>query len=136
MTFLDEFLTPEFVEDQKLYHYRQDPNTGRMVVVNNDFNKIKQQLLFMLTNHAQPYIHVIDGNYQNRGELCLGHRHIGADLDIKYAMATLKELHKIWRRPVHVIASIDGSPFILTFDGEQTAQQQVGENVAEPAHMV
>ncbi|UCF33366.1 MAG: SpoVR family protein [Phycisphaerales bacterium] len=136
VTFLDEFLTPEFVEDQDLYHYRMDPTTGRMVVVNRDFNKIKQQMLFMLTNHAQPYIYVIDGNYHNRGELCLGHRHVGADLDIKYAIATLKELHKIWKRPVHVMARIDDAPFMFSFDGEQSSQQQIDESIPEPAHSV
>ena len=67
VTFLDEFLTPEFVDDQDLYHYRYDPASGRMVVVNRDFNKIKQQLLFMLSNHCQPYIYVMDANYRNRG---------------------------------------------------------------------
>ena len=38
ITFIDEFLTPEFVDRYKLYHYRQDPTTGRMVVVNRDFD--------------------------------------------------------------------------------------------------
>ena len=32
---------------------------------------------------------VLDGNYRNRGELYLGHRHNGVDLDIKYAQETL-----------------------------------------------
>ena len=33
VTFIDDFLTPEFVDDHKLYHYRYDPATGRMVVL-------------------------------------------------------------------------------------------------------
>ena len=104
VTFLDEFLTPEFVEDQKLYHYRVDPSTGKMVVVNRDFDKIKKQLLFMLTNHCQPYIFVMDGNYRNRRELYLAHSHTGADVEIKYAVETLKQIQRIWRRPVHLSA--------------------------------
>jgi len=134
VTFLDEFLTPEFVEDQDLYHYRQDPATGRMVVVNRDFKKIKAQLLFMLTNHAQPYIYVMDGNYRNRGELYLGQKHIGADIDIKYAMATLKEIHAIWKRPVHLHALIDDDPILFTYDGEQSSQQHVDEKIEPAAH--
>ena len=136
VTFLDEFLTPEFVDDQKLYHYRQDPTTGRMVVVNRDFDKIKQQMLFMLTNHAQPYIYILDANYRNRGELVLGHRHNGADLDIKFAVETLKAVHRVWKRPVHVHGLIDGDRILFSFDGENSSQQQVDENVTEPAHMV
>ncbi len=134
VTFLDEFLTPEFVDEQKLYHYRQDPSTGRMVVVNRDFDKIKQQMLFMLTNHAQPYIFVLDGNYRNRGELYLGHRHTGADIEIKYAVETLKNLHKVWKRPVHLNARIDDDPILFSFDGEQSTQEHIDERIEAPAH--
>ncbi len=136
VTFLDEFLTPEFVDEQKLYHYRYDPGTGRMVVVNRDFDKIKKQLLFMLTNHAKPYIYVVDGNYRNRGELYLAHRHSGADIDIKYAVETLKQTHKIWKRPVHLGARIDDGPILFTFDGEQSTQQHIDERIDEPANTV
>jgi len=135
VTFLDEFLTPEFVDEQKLYHYRQDPATGRMVVVNRDFDKIKAQLLFMLSNHAQPYIYVMDGNYRNRGELYLAHCHTGADLDIKYATETMKQIQKIWRRPVHVLARIDDDPILFSFDGEQTTQQHVDESIERAANV-
>ncbi len=136
VTFLDEFLTPEFVDEQDLYHYRYDPATGKMVVVNRDFNQIKQQMLFMLTNHAQPYIYVVDGNYRNRGELYLAHRHNGPDLEIKYAMATLKELQKIWKRPVHLAARIDDDQILFSFDGEKSSQQQIDDNVESAAHQV
>lgn len=134
VTFLDEFLTPEFVEEQKLYHYRLDPATGKMVVVNRDFDKIKKQLLFMLTNHAQPYIYVLDGNYRNRGELYLAHQHTGADVDIKYAVETLKQIHRVWKRPVHLFGRIDDEPILFSFDGEQSSQQHVDESIPEPAN--
>ncbi len=136
VTFLDEFLTPEFVEDQKLYHYRYDPASGRMVVVNRDFDRIKQQMLFMLTNHAQPYIYVLDGNYRNRGELYLGQKHVGVDLDIKYASETLKAIHAIWGRPVHIQAVIDDSPILFSYDGEQSTQQHIDENIDAAANAV
>jgi len=136
VTFIDAFLTPEFVEDHKLYHYRQDPATGRMVVVNRDFDQIKQQLLFMLTNHAQPYIYVLDGNYRNRGELYLGHRNCGIDLEIKTATETLKGIFEIWQRPVHVHALIDEDPMLFSFDGEQSSQQRIDENLDEPANVL
>jgi stage V sporulation protein R len=136
VTFLDEFLTPEFVEDQKLFHYRYDPSTGRMVVVNRDFKRIKQQFLFMLTNHAQPYIYVLDANYRNRGELCLGHKHCGVDLDIKFAQETLKSIQAIWRRPVHILAMIDEDPILFSFDGEHSSQQHVDDSLPKPANVV
>jgi len=134
VTFIDEFLTPEFVDRYKLYHYRYDPATGRMVAVNRDFDQIKQHLLFMLTNHGQPYIYVADGNYANRGELYLAHKHIGVDLDIKYACECLKSLQRIWRRPVHVQARIDDEMVLFSTDGEEVKQQKIKDDLPKPAH--
>jgi stage V sporulation protein R len=134
VTLLDEFLTPEFVEEQKLYHYRQDPATGKMVVVNRDFDQIKRQMLFMLTNHAQPYIYVMDGNYKNRGELYLAHSHTGMDIEIKFGVETLKQIFKVWKRPVHLHARIDDDPILFTFDGEQSTQQHIDEEVPKPTN--
>lgn len=136
VTFIDEFLTPEFVERFRMYHYRYDPATRRMVVVNRDFEKIKAQLLFMLTNHGQPYIYVLDGNYANRGELYLGHKHHGVDLDIKFAVETLKNIQAIWRRPVHLQAMINDEMVLFSFDGEQSQQQKLHGDMPEPAHTV
>jgi stage V sporulation protein R len=136
VTFIDEFLTPEFVDRFNMYHYRFDPSTRKMVVVNRDFQKIKTQLLFMLTNHAQPFIYVVDGNYGNRGELYLAHKHNGVDLDIKYAVETLKNVQRIWRRPVHLQAQINDEMVLFSFDGEQSQQQKIHGDLPKPAHTV
>ena len=136
VTFIDEYLTPEFVDRYKLYHYRHDPATGRMVVVNRDFKVIKQTMLFMLTNHGQPYIYVVDGNYANRGELYLAHKHIGVDLDIKYAAECLKNLHALWRRPVHLQARIKDDMVLFTCEDENVRQQKIKDDLPKPANAV
>ena len=132
--FIDEFLTPEFADRLHMYHYRRDPATGKMVVVDRDFDKIKSQFLFMLTNHAQPYIYVVDGNYANRGEMYLAHKYNGADLDIKYAVETLKRVQQIWRRPVHLQALINDEMVLFSCDGENSQQQKINEDLPKPAH--
>lgn len=134
VTFIDEFLTPEFVDRYKLYHYRRDPTTGRMVVVNRDFDQIKQTMLFMLTNHGQPYIYVVDGNYANRGELYLAHKHIGVDVDIRYASECLKNLQRIWGRPVHLQALIGDDVTLFSTAGDEIKQQKIKEDTPKPAH--
>ena len=134
VTFIDEFLTPEFVDRYKLYHYRQDPATGRMVAVNRDFDQIKQRMLFMLTNHCQPYVYVVDGNYANRGELYLAHKHLGVDVDIKYANECLRNMQRIWRRPVHLQACIDDDMTLFSADGEAVKQQKIKDDLPKPAH--
>lgn len=136
VTFIDEFLTPDFVDRYALYHYRMDPATGRMVAVDRDFHRIKAQLLFMLTNHGQPYIYVVDGNYGNRGELYLAHKHLGVDLEIRFASETLKNIQRIWNRPVHLQARIDDDMMLFTCDGDSVRQQKIKDDLPPPAHNV
>ena len=50
------------------------------MIESREFQKIKQRLLFSLTNFGKPWIYVVDGNYRNRGELLLRHEHNGIDL--------------------------------------------------------
>lgn len=134
VTFIDEYLTPEFVDRYELYHYRYDPASGRMVVVDRDFNTIKQTLLFMLTNHGQPYIYVVDGNYANRGELYLAHKHMGVDVDIKYATECLKNLRLLWQRPVHLQARIKDDMVLFTCEDDSVRQQKIKDDLPKPAH--
>jgi len=136
VTFIDEFFTPEFVEKHNLYHYHYDPATNRMVMVHRDFDKIKQQMLFSLSNNAKPYIYVVDGNYANRGELYLAHKHNGVDLQIKYAVETLKNIQTIWGRPVHLQAYIDDEMILFSCDGEKSHHQTINDSLPEPAHFV
>ena len=134
VTFIDGYLTPEFVERYRLFHYRYDPSTNRMVVVDRNFKKIKRQLLFSLTNHAQPFIYVVDGNYANRGELYLVHQHNGVDIDIRFSTETLKNVQHIWGRPVHLQALIDDEMMLFSFDGEQSKQQKINDALPKPVH--
>jgi stage V sporulation protein R len=136
VTFVDEFLTPELADRLDLYHYRYDPNTRRMVVVNRDFNKIKQQLLFSLGNYGRPYLFVVDGNYANRGELYLAHKHTGVDLQIRYAIETLKNVYRLWGRPVHLQARIDDEVVLFSYNGRESHQQTITPDLFEPAHLI
>ncbi|RME50597.1 MAG: SpoVR family protein [Caldilineae bacterium] len=117
VTFIDEFLTPEFVARQKLFAFDYNPHTNHYEIVSREFPAIKKKLLFQLTNFGQPVIEVEDGNYKNRGELYLRHRHEGVDLRMDYARETLRNLHKIWTRPVHVETVVNGKRRLLSFDG-------------------
>ena len=117
ITFIDEFLTPEFCEKHKLFSYRFNPETNRYEIESRSFEQIKQRLLFALTNFGRPTISVRDGNYENRGELYLEHEHSGADLKIDDAEATLRNIHRLWTRPVHVESRIEDKPVVLSSDG-------------------
>ena len=79
-------------------------------------------MLFQLTNVGQPVIEVEDANFRNRSELLLVHRHDEVDLDDRYSQATLKNLHILWKRPVH-IATIKGDrSVLLSYDGTEHSE--------------
>jgi len=79
---------------------------------------------------GQPYIYVVDGNYENRGELYLVHRYDGVELRQDYANATLENLHKIWTRPVHLQTVIGEKITLLTYDGSHHRERTMGEHSA------
>jgi stage V sporulation protein R len=108
--FVDAFLTEEFCERLKLFTYGYDARSGRYVIVDRDWRKVKERLLFSLTNLGQPIVDVVDANYGNRGELYLRHAFEGVPIDVTRARDTLKNLHRVWRRPVHLETSEDERP--------------------------
>jgi stage V sporulation protein R len=117
--FIDAFLTEEFCERLKLYVYGWDSRSGQHTIVSRDWRKVKQRFLFSLTNLGNPIIHVTDANYANRGELYLLHRYEGIPLDVEKAKDTLKNLHSLWRRPVHIETMDDDRGRLLSFDGTE-----------------
>jgi len=125
VTFIDEFVTPEFAEDQKMFVYGQDPQTGQLVIVDRDYRKVKEQLLAALTNFGNPIIKVVDGNYKNRGELYLVHEWVGGDLQIEMAQLTLQGLCRLWQRPVHIETIESGKGRLLSYDGKTASSSEV-----------
>jgi stage V sporulation protein R len=82
VTFIDEFLTPEFAIEQKLFVFNFNDKKNSWEIATREFKKVKAKLLQSLTNFGQPVIDVIDANLDNRGELMLSHRYLdGVDLD-------------------------------------------------------
>jgi stage V sporulation protein R len=117
--FIDAFLDQEFCDRLQLYVYGYDTRSGRYVVVDRDWRKVKDRLLFSLTNLGQPIVHVQDANYGNRGELYLMHKFEGVPLDMDKARDTLKNLQRLWRRPVHIETIEDERGRLLSYDGTE-----------------
>ncbi len=119
VTFIDEFLTPDFVRKHGLFVYEYDRASGQYVISDRDFRAVKEKLLFALTNFGQPFVEVVDANFLNRGELVLQHRYEGVPLKLDQAKETLENIHYLWKRPVHVETYLDDEPVLMSFDGTE-----------------
>ena len=87
-------------------------------------SRVAPQLLFGLSNSGQPLIHVVDGNFGNRGELCLAHQFEGLEIDMRLATETMKHLEVLWGRPVHVETKLDGKGVLVSCaKGEVTTKE-------------
>ncbi|MCC6675728.1 MAG: SpoVR family protein [Phycisphaerales bacterium] len=138
VNFIDEFLTPEFVERHQMYQHRRDPQTGQLKIVSRDFGRVKQTLLHHLTNMGQPFVYVVDANYLNRGELFLAHRFIGLEVEAAKAVEVLRSLRRLWARPVHLQMRINEEMHILTAEDAdgKVKKERITDETPPPAHVV
>lgn len=119
VAFIDQYLTEDFCVKHKFYTYKINRNTGKHEVDTTNFQAIKKMLLFKMTNFGQPIITVNEINFQNRGELLLVHLHEGMDLQPDYLNETLRNLYKLWKRPVNLQTIAENKDIIFSFDGEK-----------------
>lgn len=116
ISFLRNYLTANLVEELDLYVYRREGD--QWVIVEKDWQKIRDSLVSSMTNFGYPYIVVEDGDFRRNRELYLKHCHDGRDLDVKYAQKTLQQTQLLWGRPVHLETILDEKKTIYSYDGE------------------
>jgi stage V sporulation protein R len=102
VTFLDEFLTQEFVDANEYFTYEYMHSTDDYRVTSTDHEDVKKKLMLQFTNFGKPTVVVADGNYGNRNELLLDHRYNGVMLDVEQAKDTLERVFELWGRPVNL----------------------------------
>jgi stage V sporulation protein R len=100
LTFIDEFLTPEFCIEQKLFAHK--PDQFGYTEISREFNKVKDEFLKQLAGGGSPVIQILNANFENRGELLLEHVYDSKELHEPKAKDTLENLFKLWTRPVHI----------------------------------
>jgi stage V sporulation protein R len=102
VTFIDEFLTQEFVDEHDYFAYEHSRASEDYRSTGSDAEDVKKKLLLQFTNFGNPTVEVLDGNYRNRNELLLGHRYNGVALDLPQAKRALERLFHLWGRPVNL----------------------------------
>lgn len=125
VSFLRKYLTARLVRELDLYTYRMEEVDGELawVVSDTDWRRVRDTIVDSMTNLGAPVVTVEDGNYERRGELYLKHHFDGKPLDTDYTARTLRNIHFLWRRPVHLETVLDGEATLLTCDGEEIAQR-------------
>lgn len=125
LTFIEEFLTPDFCQRAKLFTYDYNPASGQYEISSRNFAAVKNKLRSGLTNMGEPFIYVEDGNHENKGELLLKHRHDGYDLDENYTRETLKNIHRIWNRPVWLSTQDENAEVLIGWDGKELQREEL-----------
>ena len=122
LMFLDEFLTPEFAIQQKLFNWSEDEH-GVARIDTREFKKVKNTLLQQLTNCGEPVIAIEDDNHANRGELYIKHRFEGVELRRDWAVSAMKNLARLWSRPVHLETAVEDKKLLLSHDGKDFSER-------------
>ncbi len=127
VTFLRKYLTESLVNRLDMYTYKLDEVDGEQawVVQDTDWRKVRDTMLDGMTNFGIPIILVEDADFRRRGELLLKHSYDGKPLDLEYTSRTLKNIHSLWKRPVHIETIVGDETTLLTHDGEQFTQTPV-----------
>jgi len=120
-SFLRNYLTQPVVDDLDLYIYKVEGEEWK--VVEKDFHKIRDMIVAGMNNFGYPYIVIEDGDYRRNRELYLKHMYEDQEIDIEYAERTLRYVHQLWRRPVHLETILNGKGIVLTFDGDKNTKR-------------
>jgi stage V sporulation protein R len=116
-SFLRNYLTEQLVEDLDMYIYRREGD--QWVIVEKDWRKVRDMIVASMTNFGYPVIQVVDGDFRRNRELYMKHEFDGRELDVNYAHKTLRHMHLLWGRPVHLDTVVDGKVTVLSSDGEK-----------------
>jgi stage V sporulation protein R len=128
--FIDEFFTKELCEKLKLFNYdkREVSEYGNsksdkiLVLTDREFDKIKQRLLFSLSNHGLPALSITNADAEGRGMLLLEH---STDTDYIFnvddAKLVCKNIRRLWKKPVKIELVNSKEKYIYNNSGGDTA---------------
>lgn len=105
LSFIRNHLTRELVEELNLFNFRKVG--AHWQVTENDWEKVRDNLVQQLTNGGHPLIVVLEGDYEGKGGLYLKHRHEGIDLDTVYLEKTLTLVQFLWGKAVALETVVD-----------------------------
>lgn len=117
ISLIRNYLTAELVDELDLYLYRRVGYEWR--VVDRDWRRVRDTMVQSLVNGGHPYIVVVNGDFQGRGELYLRHEYEGVELDVQYLERTLPYVFAIWGNSVHLETVLDEKRVLFSYRGDE-----------------
>ncbi len=121
ISFIRNYLTKDLVEDLDMYIFAQQGNEWK--ITNKNWEHVRDQLIVQRVNGGYPYLVVEDGDFGRNGELLIGHRYEGTELDVKYIEKTLPYVHQLWGKNVHLRTILEGREVLFTYDGKKNTRK-------------
>jgi stage V sporulation protein R len=117
VSLIRNYLTKELVQELDLYLYRKEDD--EWVIVEKNWEKVRDGIIASMTNFGYPYITVIDADFNGNTELLLKHQFEGQELDLPYAQKTLEYVQYVWSRPVHLETTVEEQKVRLSYNGDK-----------------
>ncbi|MDR3602713.1 MAG: SpoVR family protein [Desulfosporosinus sp.] len=125
LSFIRNHLTSELVEELNLFNFRKVG--AHWQVTENEWEKVRDNLVQQLVNGGHPRIVVLEGDYEGKGGLYLKHCHEGSDLDIVYLEKTLSLVQFLWGKLVGLETVIDTKKVLYECANGSVSRRQVGK---------
>ncbi|AFQ44541.1 SpoVR family protein [Desulfosporosinus meridiei] len=126
LSFIRNHLSKELVEDLNLFNYRKVG--AHWQVTENEWEKVRDNLVKQLVNGGHPRIVVIERDFEGKGGLLLKHCHEGVDLDIIYLEKTLALVQFLWGKSVALETVVDNKKFIYESSNGMVSRRLATKN--------
>ncbi len=123
VSFLRNYLTKDLIKELDLYLYKKEGD--EWVIVEKNWEKVRDGIVASMTNFGSPYLVVENGDYRGNRELYIMHLFEGQELDMTYAEKTLQYVYTLWGRPVHLETLYEGKKILLSYDGERNTKSSL-----------
>lgn len=123
VSFLRNYLTEDLIKELDLYLYKKEGD--EWVIVEKNWEKVRDGIVASMTNFGSPYLVVENGDYRGNRELYISHLFEGQELDMIYAEKTLQHVYTLWGRPVHLETVYEGKKILLSYDGERNTKSSL-----------
>ncbi len=125
--FIEEFLTEDLVDKLDLYIYQQKDKGDHIeeIITEDDWRVIKKMMIQSFSDYGIPLIMVENGDHKEARELYLKHYSEGASLDKEYREKTIRYIHDLWGRPVHLETQEEDQKVVYSYDGKEETQRHL-----------